>query len=102
MHCFADGLHFVVRNLRKGDVKAMLRRIKLGKGPFSKGGGLLGSSNEAFRAQGNAVDFAEFRDFMLLTSARDLRDVFEVSNEAHPRWGETIGIARRRRFSFWD
>ena len=58
----------------------MLKRIKTGKGPFSKGGGLLGESNEEFRIAGKAIDFAEFRDFMLLTSARDM---FEV-------WGRAV------------
>ena len=61
----------------------MLKRIKTGKGPFSKGGGLLGESNEEFRIAGKAIDFAEFRDFMLLTSARDMRDMFEV-------WGRAV------------
>ena len=71
------------RNITKREVKSMLKRIKTGKGPFSKGGGLLGQSNEEFQIQGKAIDFAEFRDFMLLTSARDMRDIFEV-------WGRAV------------
>jgi solute carrier family 25 phosphate transporter 23/24/25/41 len=71
------------RNITKREVKSMLKRIKTGKGPFSKGGGLLGESNEDFQIQGKAIDFAEFRDFMLLTSARDMRDIFEV-------WGRAV------------
>jgi len=71
------------RNITRREVKSMLKRIKTGKGPFSKGGGLLGDSNEEFQIQGKAIDFAEFRDFMLLTSARDMRDMFEV-------WGRAV------------
>uniref|UniRef100_A0A7S2Z943 Mitochondrial carrier protein n=1 Tax=Chloropicon laureae TaxID=464258 RepID=A0A7S2Z943_9CHLO len=70
------------RDISKREVRSMLKRIKTGKGPFSKGGGLLGESNEEFRTAGKAIDFAEFRDFMLLTSARDMRDVFEVWGRA--------------------
>jgi len=71
------------RDISKREVRSMLKRIKTGKGPFSKGGGLLGASNEEFRIAGKAIDFAEFRDFMLLTSARDMRDMFEV-------WGRAV------------
>ena len=71
------------RDISKREVRSMLKRIKTGKGPFSKGGGLLGDSNEEFRIAGKAIDFAEFRDFMLLTSARDMRDMFEV-------WGRAV------------
>ncbi|UPR03128.1 mitochondrial carrier protein [Chloropicon primus] len=71
------------RDISKREVRSMLKRIKTGKGPFSKGGGLLGESNEEFKIAGKAIDFAEFRDFMLLTSARDMRDMFEV-------WGRAV------------
>ena len=72
------------RGLKSKDVQSMLRRIKTGRRPFSKGGGMLGDANDPeFKIQGRAIDFAEFRDFMLLSSARDLRDVFEV-------WGRAV------------
>ena len=45
------------RNLSRSDVQRMLKRIKTGKGPFSKGGGLLSKSNDSFQAQGKAIDF---------------------------------------------
>ena len=71
------------RNMSNGDIRKILKTIKTGSGPFSKGGGLLGASNAEFQAQGRAIDFAEFRDFLMLSSASDMRGVFEV-------WGRAV------------
>merc|ERR1711938_406950 len=69
-----------------------MRKVKEGDGAFAKGGGLLGGDAGAgaggFQATGRAIDFAEFRDFMLLTSARDLRGVFEVWDRAVLDFGD--------------
>ena len=64
----------------------MVERIKRGEGAFSKGKGLfspesLPKSSDGkggFVSMGKAIDFAEFRDFLLLSSAADLGDVAEV------------------------
>lgn len=69
----------------------MVERIKRGEGAFSKGKGLfspesLRKSSDGkggFVSMGKAIDFAEFRDFLLLSSAADLGDVVEV-------WGRSV------------
>jgi hypothetical protein len=42
-------------------------------GLVSEGKGLLGASNERFVSVGRAVDFAEFRDFLMLSTAADMK-----------------------------
>ena len=73
------------------EVDSMVERIKRGEGAFSKGKGLfspesLPKSSDGkggFVSMGKAIDFAEFRDFLLLSSAADLGDVVEV-------WGRSM------------
>lgn len=64
------------------EVGNMLDRIKTGQGAFSKGKGLLGASNDRFVTIGRAVDFAEFRDFLMLSNACDMRGALEVWGRA--------------------
>ena len=80
------------RRVGDREVRRIMRKVKEGDGAFAKGGGLLGGDAGAgaggFQATGRAIDFAEFRDFMLLTSARDLRGVFEVWDRAVLDFGD--------------
>jgi solute carrier family 25 phosphate transporter 23/24/25/41 len=78
-------------NATNKEVDSMVERIKRGEGAFSKGKGLfspesLPKSSDGkggFVSMGKAIDFAEFRDFLLLSSAADLGDVVEV-------WGRSV------------
>lgn len=61
-----------------GDVEAMMTRIKAGEGAFSKGKGLFNAANEKFVTHSRAIDFAEFRDFLLLSDAMDTTQALSV------------------------
>lgn len=80
------------RRVGDSEVRRIMRKVKEGDGAFAKGGGLLGGDagggTGGFQATGRAIDFAEFRDFMLLTSAKDLRGVFEVWDRAVLDFGD--------------
>jgi len=71
------------------EVDSMVERIKRGEGAFSKGKGLFSSSLSSddgkggFVSMGKAIDFAEFRDFLLLSTAGEVGDVVEV-------WGRSM------------
>jgi len=82
------------------DVEAMMKRIKAGEGAFSKGKGLFNASQEKFVTHSKAIDFAEFRDFLLLSDAMDASQALNVWSRSTIDVGDvSMAFASKRRAS---
>ena len=81
------------------NVEAMMMRIKAGEGAFSKGKGLFNASNEKFVTLAKAIDFTEFRDFLMLSDAMDASDALTVwSQSMEIDYGDvSLAFASKRR-----
>ena len=78
-------------------VEAMMTRIKSGSGAFSKGKGLFNASNEKFVTLAKAIDFTEFRDFLMLSDALDSTSALSVWSKSTVDVGDvSLGFASKR------
>lgn len=79
-------------------VEAMMTRIKAGEGAFSKGKGLFNASNERFVTLTRAIDFTEFRDFLMLSDAMDASQALSVWSQSTVDVGDvSMAFASKRK-----
>lgn len=80
------------------DVEAMMYRIKAGEGAFSKGKGLFNAANEKFVTLAKAIDFTEFRDFLMLSDAMDATEALSVWSRSTVDVGDvSLAFASKRK-----
>jgi len=81
------------------NVEAMMTRIKAGEGAFSKGKGLFNAADEKFVTLAKAIDFTEFRDFLMLSDAMDASDALTIwSQSMEIDYGDvSLAFASKRR-----